>query len=310
VLVTPPSTITYNILPGTFSNGVNGAPTSKVTVPFYTSRLNSNIGVISACESVVHSEYWGLITTAKKRFSHGIEFLANYTVARAKDDGQVQGSTGTFSGSSDVALDPFNQNTEWGDSDYDQRQRFVASLLYAPSFKFDNSILNYIVNGFGLSGIVTISSPLPQNALDASSNFSTFSPSVTVGGVKYTGIDGGVTGGSSLNASAAGSRTPVFPKNFFRGPTQVRDVDFRITRDFRLYRERYKLEVIAEAFNLFNHTMVSTVNQQAYAESNPATGSTANPTLTPQTALFLTTTATSNALNTARQLQISGKFFF
>jgi hypothetical protein len=87
-------------------------------------------------------------------------------------------------------------------------------------------------------------------------------------------------------------------------------VDFRITRDFRLYRERYKLEVIAEAFNLFNHTMVSTVNQQAYAESNAPTGSTANPTLTPQTSLFLTTTATSNALNTARQLQISGKFFF
>lgn len=310
VQVTPPSTITYTVLPGTFSDGVNGVPASTVTVPFYTSRINNSIGVISACESVVHSEYWGLITTVKKRFSRGFELLGNYTVARAKDDGQVQGATGTFSGSSDVALDPYNQNTEWGDSDYDQRQRFVASLLYAPTFKIDNSTLSYIVNGFGLSGIVTISSPLPQNALDASSNFSTFSPSIVVGGVKFTGIDGGVTGGSSLNASAAGSRTPVFPKNFFRGPTQIRDVDFRITRDFRLYRERYKLEIIAEAFNLFNHTMVSTVNQQAYAESNPATGSTANPTLTPQASLFLTTTATSNALNTARQLQISGKFFF
>ncbi len=309
VLVTPPTTITYNVAAGTsptFINGANATPISTVTVPFYTSRLNNNIGVISACESVVHSQYWGLITTVKKRFRSGFEFLANYTVAHAKDDGQVQGSTGTFSGSSDVALDPYNQNTEWGDSDYDQRQRFVGSLLYAPTFKIENSTLNYIVNGFGFSGIITISSPLPQNALDASSNFSTFSPVVTAGGVKYTGIDGGVTGGSSLNASAAGSRTPVFPKNFFRGPTQIRDVDFRISRDIRLYRERYKLQIIAEAFNLFNHTMVALVNQQAFAESSVA----GVPTLTPQTGLFLTQTSTSNALNTARQLQISGKFFF
>jgi hypothetical protein len=310
-IVTPPTTITYNVKVAagsspTFTNGVNAAPIATVTVPFYTSRLNPNIGVISACQSIVHSQYFGFITTVKKRFSRGFEFLANYTVAHAKDDGQVQGSTGTFSGSSDVALDPYNQNTEWGDSDYDQRQRFVASLLYAPTFKTENSRLKYIINGFGFSGIVTVSSPLPQNALDSSSNFASFTPSVTVAGVTHRGIDGGVTGGSSLNASPAGSRTPVFPKNFFRGPTQIRDVDFRISRDFTIYRERYKLQIIAEAFNLFNHTMVTTVNQQAFAESSVA----GVPTLTPQTSLFLTTTATSNILNTARQLQISGKFFF
>jgi len=126
----------------------------------------------------------------------------------------------------------------------------------------------------------------------------------------YTGIDGGPTGGGSLNASPAGSRTPLFPKNFFRGPTQIRDVDFRITRDFKLYHERYKLQIVGEAFNLFNHAMVTTVNFQAYGETNPVGSSTTNPTLTPQTGSFLTTSATSNSLNTARQLQISGKFFF
>jgi len=38
---------------------------------------------------------------------------------------------------------------------------------------------------------------------------------------------------------------------------KFRDVDFRISRDFTIYRERYKLQIIAEAFNLFNHTMVT-----------------------------------------------------
>jgi hypothetical protein len=298
--VTPPPTITYNAIAGTLANGIS-LPASTVIVPFYTSRLNSGIGIVSACQSIIHSEYWGLVTTVKKRFSHSLEFLANYTLSRAKDDGQVLGSTGTFAGSSDAPLDPYNQNPEWSNSDYDQRHRFVTSLLWAPTFRTENSVLNYVVNGFGFSGIITISSPLPVNALMSS----TFSPSLTIAGVKYTGIDGGATGGAQLNASNTASRIPNYPKNFFRGPTQVRDVDFRITRDIKLYRERYKLQIIGEAFNLLNHTMFTTVNTAAYSYSSSG----ATDTLTRQSS-FLTPTATSNNLITARQLQISGKFFF
>jgi hypothetical protein len=134
----------------------------------------------------------------------------------------------------------------------------------------------------------------------------------TINGVK--GIDGGATGGTSNNASSAAGRSPQFPRNFFRGPTQVRDVDFRITRDFALWKERYKLQVIAEAFNLFNHTLVSTVNGSAYAIQTSGTAgsvscSGVSPCLVPQPS-FLSPTATSSAVTSARQLQISGKFFF
>jgi hypothetical protein len=136
---------------------------------------------------------------------------------------------------------------------------------------------------------------------------------LTVNGVK--GIDGGTTGGTSNNASNAAGRAPQFPRNFFRGPTRVRDVDFRITRDFALWKERYKFQVIAEAFNLFNHTIVSTVNSSAYAvATTPPAGTTApcttvTPCLIPQPG-FLAPTSTSSAVTSARQLQISGKFFF
>jgi hypothetical protein len=317
-----PPTITYNVFPGTLANGRSLAA-STVTVPFYTSRLNTGIGIVSACQSIIHSEYWGLVTTVKKRFGHGFEFLANYTLSKAKDDGQVLGSTGTFAGSSDAPLDPYNQNPEWSNSDYDQRHRFVTSLLYTPTFNTKNSVLNYIVNGFGFGGVITISSPLPVNALMSS----TFSPSYVFNGVKYTGIDGGATGGAQLNASNTASRIPNFPKNIFRGPTQVRNVDFRITRDIKLYRERYRLQIIAEAFNLFNHTMFTTVNTSAYSYSanigstgaGTATSCNTANTVSPITngfpclvaqSSFLTPTATSNNLITARQLQISGKFFF
>ena len=300
VLVTPPATVTLTTQAltannGLFANGVGpAAPPAgvSVTLPFYTSRLDTGVGIISACQSEVRSQYVAGITTVKKAFSHGFELLANYTLSKATDDGQVQGATGTFSGSSDAVLDPYNIKGESGYSDYDQRQRLIISTLYSPIFKVENSALNYLVNGFGLSGIVTIASPMPINAIMNSAT------APTVGG--FSGIDGGATGGESLNAGTTAGRFPIVSKNFYRGKTQVRDFDLRITRDLR-FTERMKVQVIAEAFNLFNHTNVNGVTTTAYSYSGL--------TLVPATS-FLAPSSTSSILGGARQLQISGKFFF
>jgi hypothetical protein len=299
---TPPSTITYTVAgPSsgqTFYGGVPIPAAGSVTVPFFTSRLSNTVGIVASCESIVHSLYNAGVFTVKKQFSHGFELLANYTVAKTMDDGQVLGDTGTFNGSSDAPLNPLNQQAEWGPSDYDQRQRFVSSVLYDPSFKVENSILRQLVNGFGFSGIITVASPFPVNALISSTTVPSF------GG--FVGVDAGVTGGVSSNASTTAGRVPFFQKNSFRGATQVRDVDFRITRDIPLYKERLKMQLIAEAFNLFNHTIVTSVQATAYVQANVSGG---NPTLTPLTS-FLTPTATSDNLITARQLQFSAKLTF
>lgn len=305
-----PSTndIAYQIAGGAFANGAT-APGGSVTVHQYKARLNSGVGIVDACESIVRTRYQAGIFTVRKSFSHSIEFLANYTVSRSLDDGETTSSNGTSGGTfggntNDVTLDPYNQDADWAHADIDQPQRFVTSLAYTPTYKIQNSALNYLANGFGLSGIVTIASALPQTALLNSS------------GPFVKGIDGGATGGVSNNASNAAGRAPQFPRNFFRGPTQVRDVDFRITRDFALWKERYKLQVIAETFNLFNHTIVSTVNSAAYAVQTTGTASggslicaTATPCLVPQGS-FLSPTSTSSAITGARQMQFSAKFFF
>ena len=290
-------TLTYTSSTGTFANGqtVQG---STVTVPQYTARINSGVGIVDACESTVHSLYQAGVFSVRKQFSHGFEFLANYTVAKAKDDQETTSANGTSGGtfggnSSQTTLDPYNQQGEYANSDFDQRQRFVTSYTYEPTFKVENPFLNYAANGWGVSGIVTIGSPFPVTALLSSS------------GPFFGGKDGGATGAVSNNASNAAGRAPQFPRNAFLGPTQIRDVDFRVTRDFRLWQERYKMEIIAEAFNLFNHTIVSTVNNTAYSVGGTALA----PTLTPISS-FLTPTATSSLVNGARQMQFSAKFFF
>ena len=185
----------------------------------------------------------------------------------------------------------------------------MTSLLWSPRVQSDSRIVRDALNGFNFSSIVTIASPLPQNAL--------LSSTVTPPG----GIDGGVTGGVEQNASNAAGARSEFRKEQLPGPTQIRDVDFRIGRDIILFRERYKLQVFIEAFNLFNHRINTTVNTSAYsyvapggAYTNPAGVASVcpagpSPCLNPANS-FLTPSATSNTLIGARQLQISGKFFF
>jgi hypothetical protein len=298
--------------------GIAAPPSGiAVTIPYYTSRKDPGVGIISACQSAVSSQYVASITSVKKRFGHGFEFLANYTLAKATDDGQVLGSTGTFSGSSDAILDPHNISTEQGYSDYDQRQRFILSALYTPTFNIDNKYLNYMANGFGIGGIVTIASPMPVNALMNSSTAPVVLGTVAGAAANVAGIDGGASGGESLNAGTTSGRIPLVNKNFYRGNTQIRDVDFRITRDFK-FSERMKLQVIGEAFNLFNHTNVVGVTATAYGYQ--AAGSTTNGFTCPSTAVnasclvpqpsFLAPSSTSSVLGGARQLQISGKLFF
>jgi hypothetical protein len=307
-VTTPPNTITYTALAGTFLNGAVSVPGASVTLPLFTSRLNTGVGIVTACQSVVHSRYVAGVFTLRKQFSHGFELLVNYTLAKAQDDGQVsnQVAAATFSGGSDGPLNPMNQQGEWGTSDYDQRQRFVGSFLWTPSFKAGSSILNYLANGFSFGGIVTIGSPFPVNGLLSATvtpcvgpSCAASSPCAQAGDI--CGVDAGVTGAVAINANPSAGRTPAFPKNFYRGPTQVRVLDFRGTRDIKLWSERYKLQLIAEAFNLFNHPVVTAVNTSAYSVSGT--------TLTPISS-FLTPSQTGNGLVGARQMQFSAKLNF
>ncbi len=93
--------------------------------------------------------------SVRKPFSHGVELLANYTWAKAIDGSQVSGQNGTFNGTNPI-LDPFNLKNpgtlkEYGRSDLDMRGRFVASIVYSPTFGFSNKIYRYAANGWTLS---------------------------------------------------------------------------------------------------------------------------------------------------------------
>ncbi len=69
------------------------------------------------------------------------------------------------------------------------------------------------------------------------------------------------TPGGGVNGSGGSSRFARLPRNVFKQP-KIWYVDLRLSRRFSI-TEDAKIEVLAEAFNLFNRTQVTLVNSNA-----------------------------------------------
>jgi hypothetical protein len=284
------TTKTYDIL------NSSGATTQTYTVPFYTTRINTNTGEVFVGSSDVNSWYNSMVLTVRRPMSHGLEFTANYTLSKALDGAQVGGANGTFNGT-DYPVDPYNRKLEYGLSDLDQRQRFVAHAVWMPSAKgVANQAARMILDGWAFSTIVTMSTGFPVTP------YITGAPSP---------LDGGVTGGVSY-AGATQGRAGWLPRNSSTAPG-FHNVDIRIGRQFPL-GERVKLSLIGEAFNLFNHTNVSSVSTTGFSYTAAGSGLCAghtNACFVPYISTpYLSATNTSNLMWGPRQLQVSGRLTF
>ena len=292
------TTHTYDIL------NASGGIAQTITLPFYTTRLNPQTGSILNGYSIANSIYNALVVSIRKPMAHGIEALINYTFSKATDDGAVAGANGTFFGT-DPPLDPKNQKQEISLSDLYQKHRLVTSVVWAPTYAshLSNTAARLILDGFSFSGVMTVASGEPIFA--------------TISGFPTGGVDSGVTGGEITNTGGTtGGRPPQVGRNVYIGPS-LYNVDFRIMRQFTLH-ENLKLQFLGEAFNIFNHTNIISVNGTAFNfAAVGATGCVAslaggtNGCIMPNAAFNAPTGSTaSNGLYTARQLQFSAKIVF
>jgi len=294
------STKSYDIL------GSTGATAQTYTVPFYTSRIDTNTGEVFAGFSDVNSWYNSMVISFRRPMRHGLEFTANYTLSRAFDGAMVNGANGTFNGT-DYPIDPYNRKQEYALSDLNQTHRFVTNAVWAPSFRnLGNKPARLILDGWALSTIVTMSTGQPVTP------YISGAPSP---------LDGGVTGGVSY-AGPTNGRAGWLSRNAFTAPG-FHNVDFRLARQFA-FSERLKLALMGEVFNLFNHTNVSSVNTTAFYYLAPGATATLGsnayscvghtnacfyPNTSP-TSPFLAPTATSNLLWGPRQVQVSARLTF
>ena len=207
-------------------------------------------------ESNSSSNYNSLQVTVKKRFSKGLQMLLSYTYSHSLDD---------YSGTdvSDVTLIPGNMVNEqnYASSDFDRRQRFVASYVYnLPGFyRGSSSFGKALVNSWALSGIVTLQSGEPFSIYGQDSAFEATRADMAAGRTLASAIRSGSVN-SRLNdyfdptafvqPTALGDFGQL-GRNILRGPKQI-NTDFSIMKNFPV-AEKQRVEFRAEIFNLFNN---------------------------------------------------------
>jgi len=293
------TTRTYDI------TGPTGSTIRSLTVPFYTSRIDPT-GPVLAGFSDVNSWYNSMVLTFRKRYSHGVEFIANYTLGYANDGGEIQGQFGTFNGGGqNFPVDPKNRTLEYSRSDLDQRNRFTGTVVWTPDWgkSISNRATKFVASGWTFSTIIFAASGQP------------YSGQINGANPPPGGVLGGLTGGTNNNSGTALSGARVYDerRNSFTQPA-TKDVDFRIGRTFSL-NERWKFSILGEAFNLFNFTNIYQVNYTEYnfaaAGSGVCAGHT-NACVVQNTSPtgFGAPTSTNTNLSGARQLQIAARLAF
>jgi hypothetical protein len=290
-----PGFVDTNIAPATKSitYGVNGGPFAgkTITMPLYTTRVNNSFGAMTDIFSGINSNYQALAVQLNHRLSHYVQFNANYTWAHALDFVQNEA---TFTDTNDV-FDPFNLHGEYGNSIYNVPNRFVFSAVADAPWKLEGW-KGFVTNGWELAPLFQVQNGLPYSITTSTST-----------GAPPNGTGALLTG--TINGSGGRNGLPIVQRNAFRQPnTEV--MDLRLSKHFT-FHDRYGVELIGEAFNLFNHLNATAVNTLGYTTGGTAVAPVLNFNTGSGTGAFgAVTNANSNFAYSTRQVQLAARFIF
>ncbi|HZQ55216.1 MAG TPA: carboxypeptidase regulatory-like domain-containing protein [Bryobacteraceae bacterium] len=263
--VLPTHSITYNVL------NAAGARVFQYTTPVYlaTDKLDRRYSRIIEVDNGGNSYYNGLSLQVQRRMAHGFEGTLAYTWSHAIDDNLGSAGSNLFLGSgSPSSLFNGDYKGNKGDSSLDVRQRLVINWLYQPTWHFSGKTKNFLLSGWQLSTITTISTGAPMTeTLNVSSPLST-SQAAALGlpsTVAYTG---------TLNGFGGSGQVPWLDVNTMR-LSNVYHVDARVQKTFPI-KERFQTTLGFEVFNLTNTIAYTSLSSRGYSASGltitPATG--------------------------------------
>ncbi len=219
--------------PGT-TTYTDGSGNTYTLVRYGPDRPFANFNRVIQFQSTAESEYNGATLEIIKRFSHNWEARLAYTFGKVIDT--KPDATAVVPASSDdakFASDPRNFLADRAVGDADQRHRAVLSAYWSlPYFRSAGGWEQAVLGGWSLSGILTVASGQP-----------------------YTPI---VTPNTDLNNDGNNRNdiAPGFSRNTQTYPMFL-SLDPRLTKDIPI--GPVNLQLIAEAFNIFNRSNVTGV---------------------------------------------------
>jgi hypothetical protein len=164
----------------------------------------------------------------------------------------------------------------------------------------------YLANGWQMAPIFQFQTGLPYSLVTSGTPSLPACPSLAGlpcnNGGALTGI------GSSVNGSGGATRLFETGRNTYRYPSTY-VVDLSVSKNFKI-TERYNLQVLAQAFNLFNHLNVTGIQNTGYIITSGTISGKTVPVLNYNVPFSNINNANSNFAYSTRQLQLGAKFSF
>jgi hypothetical protein len=197
------------------------------------------------------SDYHALQAQFSRRLTRGLQALASYTWAHSTDTL----SSDFFSSPATTVLD-LDPQQDRGPSDFDVRHAFAAAATYSPQIDAGQPLLNALLEGWSIDGILRLQSASPVTVFSARNvGFGAFAfrPDLVAGVPMY--LEGSsYPGGQALNRAAfavpVDARQGTLGRNTLRG-FPLKQVDLAIRRRIPATRQ-VRVTLGVEIFNLFN----------------------------------------------------------
>jgi hypothetical protein len=217
---------------------------------------------ISIIEPRFNSNYHSMQLYLQQRFTDASQVSFAYTFSKNLTDNQTDRST--------APQNPFDIRSDYGRSQLDRRHVVSANWVYQlPWYADQKGLAGHLLGGWELSGIGIYYSGLPftvttSNLDPAGNGFlgpSSSGPRPNVVCDPNSSAAGTVDAffNTTCFASPTGQFTPGnAPRGVVDGPTTKR-VDLSLMKNIR-FGESTRLQLRAEAFNIFNHTNFRTLS--------------------------------------------------
>ncbi|MBV8729653.1 MAG: TonB-dependent receptor [Acidobacteriia bacterium] len=237
---------------------------------------------ITSYEPLGYSQYNGLSTQVNRRFAHGLLFQAAYTWSHLIDNSTAEVASTYLTPRRPE--DFRNLAADKASSALDRRQRFTVSIVYdAPWFAVNrNWLMKNLVGNWEIAPIYTYESPeyfTPQSGLDSNLNNDSAPDRVIINPSGVAGTASTVIGldhnGNMVPLSASNAQTNNIVAYVASNPnaryiqtgygayanggrnlqptSPIDDLDVSIIKHFHAGPERFRIDLGAQAVNLFNH---------------------------------------------------------
>ena len=284
-------------------------------------RPNQLFGSIRDLRNIAYSHYNGLNVILRQRLSNGFSGQFSYTWSHDLDVASDSNGGGT-------ATDPYDIAYDYGNSNWDIRQRFVGVFTYnLPAFKGTSKLVQEAIGGWQINDVLNLQSGMPFNVTlgynSAGLSQGTERPSWVHKPFSTCNQKNELIAGSA--ASCIDSDAYILPvaqqtqvsgvttsynyafgnvaRNFLHGPGFTYD-NFSVFKDFAM-TERAKFQLRLEAANVFNHPSASNPNATLSAASL-----TGNAISTSNFGTITSVQTIPGELTGARVVSFAGKFIF